>query len=355
LLITCVVLIGGAAIWFALASPYSKADKIEAPASTPLVRYQKSNPSTPLEKYGRLSVKGSTIVDESGNIVVLRGMSMFHCPDANRFKNANCVQWLRDDWKCEVIRYPMPTKESKRSYAQDPEGMMKDLATFVDACIDLGMYVIVDYHGGVDPLSHTEEATQLFDAISRKYGECPNLIYETFNEPHAKPKQKLSWTSEVKPFHEAVLQVIRKNAPDNLVLLGTPCFSLNIDEVLESPVTKFKNVVYVAHFYAATHKNGNREKVKKVIEAGFPVYISEFGTCTYTGDGKLDTESFSAWMDLLDQYHVGWCNWSVHDKNETASILKPKSSSLGGWEESQLTPSGKLIRQRLLDASQTHK
>jgi len=108
------------------------------------------------------------------------------------------------------------------------------------------------------------------DAISRKYGECPNLIYETFNEPHAKPKQKLSWTSEVKPFHEAILQLIRKNASDNLVLLGTPCYSLNIDEVLESPATKFKNIVYVPHFYAATHKN------------------------------------------------------------ETASILKPKSSSLGG-------------------------
>ncbi|WP_192825241.1 hypothetical protein [Rufibacter sp. LB8] len=51
---------------------------------------------------------------------------------------------------------------------------------------------------------------------------------------------------------------------------------------------------------------------------------------------------------FLDEHNISWCNWSVADKEETASALKPGASKTGNWPEDQITPSGKLVRSELL-------
>ena len=306
--------------------------------------FKKSLPRNPVEKYGQLSTKGACIVDEDGNPVVLRGMSFFHCADADKFKNKECIKWLMKDWNCKIVRFPvMPDVR----YERNPEQMTKMTFKFIDACIELGVYVIIDFHGGKSPAPHLASGIKFFADVAAKYGHLPNIIYEPYNEPYGKG---VSWTGVVKPYHEAVIAAIRKYDKSNLILLGTPSFSLNIDEILQSPVSKFKNIVYVAHFYAATHKQDIRNRIQKVIDANCPVFISEFGTCTYTGDGKLDSDSLAEWMAFLDRNKIGWCNWSVHDKKETASILKPGANSTGSWGIGTLSPSGFLIRKYLWKA-----
>lgn len=310
-----------------------------------LPRFKKANPKTPIEKYGELSTKGSCIVDEDGKTVILRGMSFFHCADAEKYKNEECIKWLIKDWHCNIVRYPiLPGVKGKYGFAGNPAETLKKLYKIIDACIRNGIYIIVDYHGGKNPMDHLDDAKKLFTSVAKKYGNTPNVIYEVFNEPYG---AGVTWDDVIRPYFKAVITEIRKYDKDNIVLVGTPEFSLNIDKIIPNPLSEFKNIVYVAHFYAASHKKGNRDKIQRVIDAGYPVYISEFGTCLYTGDGTFDTVSVAEWMKFLDKNNIGWCNWSVHEKNETASILKFGARATGQWRLDELTPSGALIRKYL--------
>lgn len=67
---------------------------------------------------------------------------------------------------------------------------------------------------------HVNEAVQFFTSISQKYGGYPNIIYETYNEP-----LQVDWTSVLKPYHQQVINAIRANDPNNVIVLGTPTWS----------------------------------------------------------------------------------------------------------------------------------
>ena len=42
-------------------------------------------------------------------------------------------------------------------------------------------------------------------------------------------------------------------------------------------------------------------------------------------------------------------NWSVHDKDEGASVLRPGASTQGGWSDFDLTESGRFVRDIIRD------
>jgi endoglucanase len=63
--------------------------------------------TTIVEKYGQLSVKGNYIIGQYGDTVQLRGMSLFWSQWIGKYYNAQCIKWLRDDWKCTVVRAAM--------------------------------------------------------------------------------------------------------------------------------------------------------------------------------------------------------------------------------------------------------
>lgn len=54
----------------------------------------------PVKDHGKLSVKGTQLVDEKGKTVILRGVSYGWHNWWPRFYNKETVKWLRDDWGC---------------------------------------------------------------------------------------------------------------------------------------------------------------------------------------------------------------------------------------------------------------
>lgn len=79
---------------------------------------------------------------------------------------------------------------------------------------------------------------------------------------------------DVKSYAEDVIPVIRKNAKDAIIIVGTPTWSQDVDLVAKDPITGQENICYTCHFYAATHKDNIRDKVKAAHEAGLCVFIS---------------------------------------------------------------------------------
>ena len=70
--------------------------------------------------------------------------------------------------------------------------------------------------------------------------------------------------------------MIRENDPEAVILVGTPTWSQEIEKPQNDPITGYDNIMYTLHFYAATHKEDLRSKMVSAVEAGTPLFLSEY-------------------------------------------------------------------------------
>ncbi len=293
-----------------------------------------------VEKYGQLSVKGNYITSQYGDTVQLRGMSMFWSQWMSQYYNAGVVKWLKDDWKCTVVRIAMGVESG--GYLDNAFDEKQKVYKMVDAAIANGIYVIIDYHSH-EAHNNPEPAKKFFTEMAKKYGKYPNILYEIYNEP----LQEISWQKDIKPYATAIIAEIRKYDSDNIVICGTRQWSQLVAEAANNPI-KDSNTVYTLHYYAASHGQYLRDEATAALSKGICIFVSEFGTCEYTGNGKLDYEASTSWFNFLDEHKISWCNWSVSDKDETASILMPGARYNGKWKIEELSPSGQFIREETI-------
>ncbi|HEX9934247.1 MAG TPA: cellulase family glycosylhydrolase [bacterium] len=292
-----------------------------------------------VDLWGQLRVEGNRIVNKEGRPVTLRGMSLYWSQWKGKYYNADCIKWLRDDWKCTVVRAAMAVENG--GYLTNPAAEESKITTVVQECIDLGMYVIIDWHDHNAHL-HQNAAAAFFKKMAQLYGEFPNVIYEIYNEP-----EQVSWGSVVKPYSEAVIGEIRAVDPDNVIIMGTPSWCQDVHLAAADPI-KGSNLAYGLHYYAASHKQWLRDRAAAALNKGIALFASEFGTCEYTGSGVLDYVETGKWFDFMEANAVSWCNWSIADLTETSAALKPNASSTGNWAASDLSDSGKLVREKII-------
>lgn len=289
----------------------------------------------PVELFGDLSINNKRIVDKNGDPVQLRGMSLFWSQHGHRFWNANVVKWLRDDWKIDVIRAPMGVMDEEGvGYISEPNIHKTYVNRVVQGALEHGVYVIIDWH---DHAAHkyTTQAKQFFSEMAQEYGDTPNVIYEIYNEP-----EYVDWNT-VKNYANQVISSIRAHDPDNLILVGTPEWSQQLDQAINNPISG-TNIVYTFHFYANSH-SGIRWQLENAI-GKIPVFVTEWGGCNYDGNGYFNTGETNNWLRLMWDNKISWCKWSIMAKDETSAALKVGASSQGGWTSSDLSESGKFIR-----------
>lgn len=289
--------------------------------------------------HGQLQVAGNRILDKNEKTVQLRGMSLFWSQWMGQYYTPEVVSWLKSDWQCTVVRAAMGVEDAD-GYLTHPDREKQKVFTVIDAAIEAGIYVIVDWHSH-HAEDNVEEAKAFFSEVAQKYGNRPNIIYELYNEP-----LNVSWESVLKPYHEAVLAEIRKYDPDNLVICGTRNWSQEVDEVVGNEIEDV-NVAYTLHYYAASHKQELRNKASIALDNDLALFVTEYGTTDYSGDGFIDVPETNTWWAFLDDNNISWCNWSVADKQENSAILKPNASNLGQWPDSDLTTSGLLVREEI--------
>lgn len=291
-----------------------------------------------VKQNGQLRVEGTSLVNQSGEKIALRGMSFgWHCYHP-RFYNKAAVKWLKNDWKCNVVRAALGVEQSDNSYLKQPEASKKLIKNVIEAAIKNDIYVIVDWH------SHNinlKEAKVFFDEISKKYGKHPHVIYEIFNEPDEE-----TW-NEVKAYSEEVIKVIRANDPDNVILVGSPRWDQEVQLPAADPIKGFSNLMYTMHFYAGTHEKWLRDRTDEAIAKGLPIFISESAGMEATGDGPLNYKAWQDYIDWMEARGLSWITWSVSDKNESCSVLNTSASSNGNWKPEDLKESGTKVREYL--------
>jgi endoglucanase len=330
-----VVLATVAAGWAGVAHQSASADTQEAPAGSPVAIN------------GQLHVCGVNLCNQAGNPIQLRGMSSHGLQFFPDCPNADSLDALRNDWKADLFRIAMYVQEG--GFETDPPGFTRRVDELVDTASALGLYVIVDFHilTPGDPTFNLDRARSFFADVAAAHADQPNIIYEIANEPNG-----VSWDT-IKSYAEQVIPVIRAADPDGVVLVGTRGFSSlgltdgsDETEIIDDPVDA-DNVMYTFHFYAASHGEDRRAAVARAAKS-LPLFVSEFGTQTFTGDGANDLAGATAWLDLLKSLKISYAMWSFSDGPETNSVfVRGTCAGTSYAGEGVLTESGTFIRNRI--------
>lgn len=310
----------------------------------------KSQPreKNPVNSHGNLSVEGPFLMDQYGEPITLRGYGFFwhQWQEGKHFYNKACVKWLQDDFKVTLIR-PWIGAEADSAYIYDKEFAIKQCNTMVKAAIDLGLYVIIDFHSH-KAAEHMDMAIEFFTYMAKKWGGHPNVLFETWNEP-----ERHDWDTVIKPYHEKIIQVIRDNDPDdykNVIILGTSFWSQFVDKAADNPV-KGDNLMYTLHYYCDSewHQQPLLEKAQYAVEKGLPIFVTEFGLTQPSGDGKLNWEWGNRWMDFMETHKISWCPMTIGNKYESMCALTTGNTKYtGDWDpEIDLKESGRYFRNLL--------
>jgi len=292
--------------------------------------------TTVVDIHGLLHVEGNRIVNKNGDAVSLAGNSFFWSNDnwgGDRYYTPEVVSWLQEDWNTTIVRAAMGVEDSG-GYLDNKTANKERVQTIVNAAIDVGLYVIIDWHSH-HAEDNTDEAVNFFQEMATLYGEYDNVIYEIYNEP-----LDISWSNTIKPYALSVISAIRAIDPDNLIVVGTPEWSQRVDLAAADPITEFSNIAYTLHFYTIYHHQWLRDRANAALENGIALLITEWGLIGYS---LVDPEA-NEWMNWCFDNKMSHCNWAVNDKQEEWSILVPGASTTGGWSDDDLTDSGKLAR-----------
>jgi len=289
-----------------------------------------------------LVVQGNKVT-ANGQPANLAGMSLFWSNTGwggEKYYNAQTVAWLKSDWKANLVRVALGVEEAA-GYLTDASNKTRAI-TVIDAAIANNMYVIIDWH-----THHAEDnkaaAIAFFKEMATRYGNYNNVIYEVYNEP-----LNISWSGVLKPYATDVIKEIRAIDPDNLIIVGTPNWSQDVDVAANDPITAYSNIAYTLHFYAGTHKQSLRDKAQTALNRGIALFVTEWGSVNADGGGGVNAAETETWLNFLKTNGISHANWALNDKAEGASALVTGASANGGWSGAQLTASGSLVRNAII-------
>ncbi len=294
---------------------------------------------------GALSVDGTKLVDGSGNPVQLKGISTHGLAWYPDYVNEECIRQLKEEWGINVFRLAMYTAEyGGYCSGGDKENLKTLVKNGVEYATDNDMYVIIDWHilSDGNPNTYLEDAKDFFGEMSEEYADYTNVFYEICNEPNG----GTAW-SDVKSYAEQVIEVIRENDGDGIILVGTPNWCQYVEQAAADPIEGYENIMYTLHFYAATHKEDLRDAMVRAVEAGLPVFVSEYGICDASGSGGIDEYQANQWTELLDRYQISYVAWNLSNKSETSAVIKSSCSKVSGFAEEDLSDSGRWLYKML--------
>ena len=297
--------------------------------------------TTLIDIHGLLEVNGNRIVNKNNEPVSLAGNSFFWSNDGwggEKYYNSEVVSWLKEDWNTTIVRASMGV-EDPGGYLDNKTANKDRVKIIIDAAIQEGIYVIVDWHSH-HAEDYVDEAIIFFEEIASLYGDNDNVIYEIYNEP-----LDISWSETIKPYAISVISAIRAIDPDNLIVVGTPEWSQRIDLAAADPILGFPNIAYTLHFYTVYHHQWLRDRASAALDDGIAIFVSEWGSIGYS---IVDTEA-NNWMTWCFTNKIIHCNWAVNDKEEEWSILVPGASTNGNWNDNDLTEAGKLAKNIILN------
>lgn len=253
---------------------------------------------------------------------------------------------LAYDWKADILRIAMYVQEG--GYETNPAAFTAQVSRLIDEATERGMYALVDFHqlSPGDPNYNLQNAKNFFRDIVQAHSTKTNVIYDVANEPNG-----VSWAG-IKSYAEQVIPVIRQYNPNAVVLVGTHGWGSmgtsdgrSAQDIYLNPVNA-TNIMYTFHFYAASHGQEYRDNLVWAAQR-MPVFVTEFGSQDYTGDGANNFTSTQQYLDILNQYKISWTNWNYSDDFRSGAVWKTGACSSNNWSSTNLKEAGLWMRDKM--------
>lgn len=294
---------------------------------------------------GRLQVVGGKLQNHKGEALQLRGMSSHGLAWFPEYTSAESIQTTKQ-YGANLFRIAMYADDTPGNYTRDEKDQQDNkeaLYAAIENALMLDMYTIVDWHilEEGNPLNLLDCAIPFFDELSKKYADNPGLIYEICNEPNG----DTTW-DDIYEYASQIIPVIRANSPDAIILVGTPSYSSDLASAMARPLP-FDNILYVYHYYTGNQGNGFYAALNPAMEAGFPVFISEWGFGTENEPHNLMEDAGKAFIAYMKEHGLSWANWSLCNKDESFSAILPNVTKTSGWTMEDLTIGGQIVFEAL--------
>ncbi|XVS62574.1 cellulase family glycosylhydrolase [Actinosynnema sp. CA-299493] len=301
----------------------------------------------PADVNGQLRVCGVKLCNQHGKPIQLRGMSTHGIQWYSQCVKGASLDALATDWGADVLRISMYVQEG--GYETNPRKFTDLVHGYVEEATRRGMYALVDWHqlDPGDPNANISLARTFFTEVARRHRDKTNIIYDIANEPNT-----VSWAG-IKSYAEQMIPVIRAQDPDGVVFVGTHGWgSLGISDgrseqdIVDNPINA-TNFMYTFHFYAASHQDEYFAALQRAASR-LPIFVTEFGTQTYTGDGADDFAYSQKYLDFLAANKIGWTNWNFSDDFRSGAVFKEGTCAGSTFTGTGvLKPAGVWIRDRM--------
>ena len=287
---------------------------------------------------GKLRVVGGKLCAESGEPVMLRGLSLNGLITSESYLNEELFRELARSDGVNLFRLPMYTYGvGSVGYCAngDKERHKEAVARGVELARAQDMYVLIDWHilSDGDPNTYIDDALSFFAEMAERFSGNNNVLYEICNEPNG-----VDWPT-VRQYAERVIPVIREKDPDSVIIVGNPDWSKDLYSVAADPLD-FDNILYTLHFYSASHGQEYRDMTEQLSRQGLPIFVTEFGVTASSGGFPRDLESADAWIELLERENISYCMWSLSAAAEPCSALRFGVLKYSGFEEGDFTETG---------------
>jgi hypothetical protein len=309
---------------------------------------------SPVSQNGKLKVVGTQLVNECGHNVQLKGMGTNGIMYFPNCYNESSITALANDWSIDIFEIKINYLDW---YVKDTAYARSYVNNLIEACHKMGIYCIVQLQEGGNPSDWTTVSKDMFQYFSNLHKYKKNVLYEILNEPYG---PNSNW-SACKSFSNQVIPVIRANDPNSVIIVPTPYYNQRVDSAAKDPMTgpNAVNILYSFHFYAASH-----ESLKVFFNFAsdkIAIIADEWGDCTYTGSGQLDTTAANQWIGMMagnnpGKQSVSWANHNFGDgyrpndninTNGSCSALITGSCSNSQWNNT--SPSGTYIKQKIIN------
>jgi hypothetical protein len=278
----------------------------------------------------RLHVAGNRLKDPNGQTVVLRGVALIDLgflqdweggatQMIDRLTDTNDTQGNSPGWYPKVVRIPVVPPDAASGWPHPFDPSSNDfndlLRTVVDYCGQKGLYVIIDWHYVANTFDHIFSTSYFWEYIAPKFANDTHVMFELFNEPINAGATELDRWLSVRYDMQTWIDIVRRNAPDTIILVGGPSYSQIIGPTATYPVDG-DNIAYVAHLYPGHWLSSSQSWYTNHITtaaAAHPVIVTEWG---FTSDPNYDaslrgtiTNYGNPLKDFLESYRIGMTAW----------------------------------------------
>jgi len=291
-------------------------------------------------KLPALHVQGNKILDENGNRIIFRGVNsigvgeMMYC-----YKRWNKEYFEKmKEWNVKIVRFPIHYAAYKWYEENQPGYFLENLDQGIEWAAKNGIYSIIDFHSCGWPLTGEyfgggydsnwrrniyeftpEELKNFWNTVSKFFANDTRIaFYDLFNEP-AKDDPSMggvgddvsleAWL-EWRNFAEELIDIIRENDPNRVVLVGGLQFSYYINHAMDYPVRR-SNVVYSVHIYNNTNWMVSWEDAFGNAASRVPVLVGEVGFDPDDPNIGGTVENFALpLLNYIEEKNIGWLAWN---------------------------------------------